>query len=576
MKYIQYLIACLVAFLGLTSCSKTLDLLPQDAVTNEQYWKTSNDIILYSNQFYTAFPVNSGYFVSPFWADINSDDMIPGTYDQRLAGENKSTSGNDNWNAYYGKIRNVNFGLENSGRVTGDINQVNQGRGELRFFRAYFYFLLVKAYGDVPWLGQTVNVDDEALFAPRTARNIVIDSVLNDLDSAIALLPPKMQGQPNRLNRECAFLFKSRVALYEGTWEKYHASTPFGVPGSDFNKYLRAAAESAGDLIAGSRSGGVQLFEPADPYDYFGELFGNTDLSSNPEVLLWKKYDESLGISTHVQNSFYQGGDRGLSRSLVESFLCKDGLPVSISPEYKGDADLANEAANRDPRLSQTFWVPGAPYRYKDNAVTEYFTLPWIDMNGELRCTSGYQLKKGKTVNRGMAMEDHETASIVFRYAEVLLNYAEAKAELGTFTQEDADISINLLRRRVQMPGIKTDHIAEDPKWMFPDLNPVINEIRRERRVELACEGFRFDDLARWAAMDLLVNKRPRGARFNHADFPDMVIGKDILVDADGYIDPYQQSLPNGLKFNLKRDYLLPVPELEMTLNSELGPNPGW
>jgi len=571
MKYIKYITPGLFVLLILNSCSKQLDLSPQDTITNSQYWSQPNDLTIYANQFYTGFPVNNGYFVSPFWTDINSDDMIPGTYDQRLAGENTNSTGNANWS--FTRIRSVNYGLENYQRIQGSFGQVSAGVGELKFFRAYFYFGLVKLYGDVPWLSNTINIDSKELYAARTKRNIVIDSVLDDLDSAIAYLPLKASAAPNRLNRECALLFKSRVALFEGTWEKYHASTPFGVEGVDFQKYLQVAAAAAKDLID---LGTAQLYIPDDPYHYFRELYGNTDLSSNPEILLWKKYVTELGMGLHIQGALYQGGDRGLSKSLVESFLCKDGLPIATSPLYKGDDNLTDVVTDRDPRLSQSMWVPGEPYTVKNNTVLEYFSLPWLNKTGELRCTSGYQLAKGRTVNVELAMDDGETASIIFRYAEALLNYAEAKAELGSLTQADVDISINKLRRRVQMPDLDISTIASDPNWLYPALSPQINEIRRERRVELACEGYRLDDLERWADIDRLVGQRPLGAKFKQSDFPTLVPGSSILVNADGYIDPYQKALSAGYKFKVDRDYLLPVPQLELSLNENLDQNPGW
>ena len=355
----------------LNSCSKQLDLSPQDTITNSQYWSQPNDLTIYVNQFYTAFPVNSGYFVSPFWADINSDDMIPGTYDKRLAGENTISAGNASWD--FSRIRSVNYGLENYQRIKGLFSQLSAGVGELKFFRAYFYYGLVKLYGDVPWLSNTINIDSKELYDARTKRNIVIDSVLADLDSAIAYLPLKASASPNRLNKECALLFKSRVALFEGTWEKYHASTPFGVDGANPQKYLQAAADASRALID---MGTAQLYIPDDPYHYFREIFGNTDLSSNPEMLLWKKNVEALGMGLHIQGALYQGGDRGLSKSLVESFLCKDGLPISISPLYKGDDNLTDVVTDRDPRLSQSMWIPGEPYTVKNNVVLEYFSLP--------------------------------------------------------------------------------------------------------------------------------------------------------------------------------------------------------
>lgn len=572
MKRFNLYIAGILSLLIFNSCSKQLDLLPQDEITNEQFWNTPTDLQLYANQFYTSFPVNSGYFVSPFWADINSDDMIPGPYNVRLAGQNTIQTNNGNWN--FTNIRRVNLGLQNYGRVKGNVDQIKAGLGELKFFKAYFYFNLLKQYGDVPWLSKTLDINSEELFNARTPRNIVADSILRDLDTAIANLPLKARANANRLNKECALIFKSRVALFEGTWQKYHAGTEFGVANSNPALYFDAAAKAAQELMS---LNSVRLFQPADHTNYFGELFGNTDLSNNPEILLWKKHDQALNMAHNIQGALFQAGDRGFSKSLVESFLASDGLPIAVSPNYKGDNTLTDIVTNRDPRLAQMFWVPGDAFSYNSSgAVTAYFTLPWIDRTGETRNTSGYQLKKGKTVNRLLGMGDYQTASIIFRYAECLLNFAEAKAELGTLTQADLDQSINLLRDRVKMPHLNMNDIPNDPNWMFPELSGLINEIRRERRVELAAEGYRLDDLLRWAAMKYIVNTRPKGYKFRQTDFPNIVIGNNIFVDGNGYLDPYQRSLPDGYKFRLDRDYLLPVPQQETTLNPNLTQNPEW
>ncbi|HZH73038.1 MAG TPA: RagB/SusD family nutrient uptake outer membrane protein, partial [Mariniphaga sp.] len=154
---------------------------------------------------------------------------------------------------------------------------------------------------------------------------------------------------------------------------------------------------------------------------------------------------------------------------------------------------------------------------------------------------------------------------------EVLLNYAEAKMELGTLTQEDLDISINLLRDWVAMPHLQLDNIAHDPNWRYPDLSPIVNEIRRERLIELASENFRMDDLLRWAAMKYLIGERGTGAKadqFKH--------DPGLPTTPDGYLDVFQNVFPNGYQFKLDRDYLWPIPESQRTLNPNLGQNPGW
>jgi hypothetical protein len=164
-----------------------------------------------------------------------------------------------------------------------------------------------------------------------------------------------------------------------------------------------------------------------------------------------------------------------------------------------------------------------------------------------------------------------ETPGIIYRYAEVLLNFAEAKAELGTITQDDIDKSIKKLRDRVGMPNLILSEITVDPNWDFPTLSPIINEVRRERRIELAAEGYRFDDIMRWAAADeLIVGKRP------HGFMASQLATNPYPVDANGFLDPYKQKLPAGYGFKIGRDYLNAIPKDQLLLNPALVQNPGW
>ncbi|WP_290384365.1 RagB/SusD family nutrient uptake outer membrane protein, partial [Parabacteroides goldsteinii] len=222
--------------------------------------------------------------------------------------------------------------------------------------------------------------------------------------------------------------------------------------------------------------------------------------------------------------------------------------------------------------FKQTIFTPEAPWMIDETSTTYWKDVyDQVNTNTKFNAPSGYVLRKGYDPR----MEYHslnyeETPSVVYRYAEVLLNYAEAKAELGELTQNDIDISVKKLRDRVGMPNLIISEIVSDPEWDFPSLSPVINEIRRERRVELASEGFRWDDIARWAAAEeLIVGKRPKGAKANQ--FTDF-----YPVDEKGYLDPFKGSLPDGYRFDLKRDYLNPIPESQIVLNPNLKQNPGW
>ena len=563
-----YSLALAVAFSG---CDSFLDREPLDDISSEVYFKTSKDLELYVNQFYTSFPSYGGYDAGIFYTDQNSDNLLPEEYNTRLAGyETVPGSTSDNvWN--WQNVRSVNYMLDNLGHLEESFEEAKPYIGEAYFFRSYFYFTLLQNYGDLPWVNTAFDTESEGLYDARLPRNVIVDSMLVDLDKAIEYIPAKANVAEGRLSKEAALLFKSRVALFEGSWEKYHDGTVFGVENADYNRYYRIASEAAKQVMD---MGTLSLFSTGDPNTSYYELFNENTYVGNPEVILGKTYSLDLGMTHRSQGYLlYRGSRLGLSKDLVDDYLCIDGRPTSAHADFS-DQTLLDVVKDRDSRLAQTMWIPG-DLRVCNPTDTLWFEKPFIDLTGEYKCTTGYQLKKGADPYVEV-YDNSETGSIIFRYAEVLLNYAEAKAELGELTQNDIDISINLLRKRVGMAELRIASITTDPNWDFPDLSPVINEIRRERRVELACEGYRLMDLLRWRAHGLFVNKRPKGFHFNPSEFPTMVPEKDVYLDENGYVDLYKVSLPNGYQFNPDRDYLLPLPTTELVLNSNLTQNPGW
>lgn len=554
------------------SCDSFLEREPLDKISSDVYFKTSKDLELYVNQFYEKFPGFGGYGIGYFGEDKNSDNLIYEDYDVRLAGY-KTVPGNASdagWS--WGDIRSVNYMLANLGHIEGSMEEAKPFIGEAYFFRSYFYYSLLTKFGDLPWVNKPYNTDSEELYNPRVPRNVIVDSMLVDLDRAIEYIPLKKDVEEGRLSKEAALLFKSRVALFEASWEKYHNGTRFGVENPDFDRYYRIAADAALQIMNGNT---FSLYTTGDPKTSYYQLFNKVSFTDNAEVILAKTYSLALGLTHRAQNYLlYRGSRLGLSKDLVDDYLCIDGKPTAVHHEYS-DKDLLSVVKDRDPRLAQTMWIPGDLRRVVTGEDPLYFEKPFIDLIGENKCLTGYQLKKGSDPYV-VDPENAETGVILFRYAEVLLNYAEAKAELGELTQEDVDETINLLRRRVGVADLRIDAIVNDPNWKFPEISPLLNEIRRERRVEFACEGYRLNDLLRWRAHELFVNKRPKGFYFNQSDFPEMVPNKDILLDEQGYVDPYRQSLPNGYQFNPERDYLLPLPTSELVLNSKLKQNPGW
>jgi len=582
MKYYKTIIVTIVLVLTLSACEKDLlDKLPLDEISTVDYWKTANDIELFVNQFYTsAFPVSgSDRYNYIFAADLTSDDMSYVEADSRLRGS-RVVPATGGWN--YSRIRSLNIFFESYEQCESPYDEYKQFVGEAHFFRAFYYFALVQEYGDVPWIDKSLNTESEELYAPRTPRNQVVDNIIADLDQAIDLMPSGNQEKGTRLSREIAQLFKSRVCLYEGTWEKYHDGSPFGVASSDPDKYLLLAVEAAQAVMTG---GLFDIYQKGTPeLNYF--FFADADFEHNPEVLLWKKYDLALGLghARQFQTTTGMSGGVGLTKSFVESYLCTDGQPIyqsggSQNPLYQGDSNLALLAENRDPRLKQTVLTPGMPLQI-DGVDTVYFERAAIDQAAHTVCPTGFQIYKMLNfdpIHRASLSTSGVgyTGWIIMRYAEVLLNFAEAKAELGTISQGDIDISIKLLRDRVGMPNLDIASIETDPNWLFPDLSPVINEIRRERRIELVGEGFRWDDIARWAAADeIIVAQRPFGAQFNVIDYPDL--NEDDYRLTDGYLDPLLDQLPGGYGFVLGRDYLTAISTEELTLNPQLDQNPGW
>ncbi len=562
-----------------------LDRAPETNISDAEYWKTANDLQLYVNNFYTAFPNPIGIYSPGVWgsdADEGSDNMIYTGYNAALNGERVIPSSGGGW-AYgdWSALRSINYFLANYDKAEESWETKKRFVGEALFFRTYFYFSKLKTFGDLPWVNQPLDPTSAELKNARLSRAVIVDSLMNDLNKAIDYLPTKSKASSMRINKEIAQLFQARIALYEGTWEKYHAGTAFGVTGSDGEKFLQKAAQVSETLIKGNS--GYQL-QPTPGEDGYWRLFNQIDYSSNTEVMLWRKFDINLNGGHYWHRYTNTGAGRGMTKDLVDSYLCTDGKPIEISTLYKGDATLQTVVAGRDPRLAQTMYVADGKHIVTNNrpggAAPALFEIPSFSAANENKPATGYQVYKGHNPDYNQQLDRGTTGFILFRYAEALLIFAEAKAELGAFSQTDADLSINLLRARVGMPALKVEAISNDPKPEFPALSPLVNEVRRERRVELACEGYRHDDLFRWAAADeKIVGWKPKGAVL--AQWKDLVPAAQLAtypVDEKGYVEFYKNisGMSSGYKFNVGRDYLAPLPQDQLVLNPDIKQNPGW
>ncbi len=574
MKNTIYLISALVMGIMLNSCEDFLDRTPLDQISDPEFWKTETDLELYINGLYEYFEGYATVGMGGGWTkDCGTDIVLEkvgaywDTYTQRLDGTLTVPSSGGGWN--WSKIREVNHFLENAGLVEeGDL--LDHYTGEGHFFRAWFYFELLVKFGDLPIITETVNADnEELLYGSRSSRSDVLDFMIIDLDSAISKMKLASEVGPSRLNRDIAALFKARVCLYEGTWEKYHLGTDFEgkTDGTDF---LMAAADAANEVI----EAGNYSLETGDINSAYYELFNQTDYSKNKEVMLYKHQDYlAYGNQFGNQSQNWPNG-YGISHEMTQMYLCSDGLPIGISPLFQGDSTLYQVEINRDPRCAQTIMVPGDIIAINQEDTT-FFNLPEV-----FNCPTGYESEKFRRpqYDAESGSPSHDVGYIFFRYAEALLVYAEAKAELGTLNQADLDKTINKLRDRVGMPHLTLGSIAEDPNW--PDyghsLPDYVYEIRRERAVELYGEGFRFDDLMRWRAHDLWLGKRFTGTLYTDEL---KELDPNMFANEEGYLDPFQVILngpDGGYGFHEDRDYLLPIPINELTLNDNLDQNPNW
>jgi len=602
---ITYMLMIVIIF---SSCNKDfLNRPPEDAIGTAASISSTREMRLYMNQFYqNSFEGQPGVVGGSGIAfdDAFSDNMIFANVDTRLNGQ--LSVSNATALTSYNSIRGVNYFLANSGNATGAQADINEYVGEAYFFRAKFYFDLLQQYGGVTWVNTVLPDDSTVMQVPRDSRTLITDSILADLNNAANLLPVQSNSASMRLHKDVALAMISRVGLYEGTWEKYHKlkNDAFFTPGitdDKINGYLTQARDAAYTII---QSGRWHIYTTGQPDADYSNMFITSDLSSSPEVMFWKKYDASQGIGNSIGKYLStDGADMGLTQSLVDDYLTIGGKPFAGNQRDSAQAIYAAELQPtlRDPRLSQTAGKPGDPLQ--PGVLAPAF--PPINQSGFNRNVTGFPLHKFLQYNDASGVLDDyksNTPAIYFRYAEVLLNYAEAEAELGGDPSLIA-AALNPLRARVGMPDVDFDReYNTDPNYPFNNLSKTIQCVRRERRVELAAEGFRLNDILRWACADvLIVGKLPLGALFvgsnmaaeNTANgffgssllyYDTAPTGKSINFyltgsagDTKRYIDPYKALLPNGYGFKLNRDYLLPIQQrmLQLTANKWVQ-NPGW
>lgn len=613
MKKLLYIPMALLTLAGLSSCEDAIDLKPESKIGLDEYFNTATDLQLFTNYFYPKV-LTQAEGANPAF-DNMADDLFSLPLSTELrAGQSRSVpskASGDNWT--WGILRRINTFLEYATLENAEAKGIEESDakkyiGVARFFRAYFYAQKVVRYGDVPWIDHQLESDNEQLYATRDSRELIMTKILEDLDYAFENLPAKEKesSAPYRVTKGAALALKSNICLFEGTFRKYHGLQIEG--GNDWRYYLEQSVDASDKLMSGSY-GKYKLYSSNKPADDYREMFAAQDANTD-EYILAVKYDQGLGIK-HNANSYSINatqGHPGYARKFVCTYLMKDGTRFTDMPGWQ-TMPFVDEMKDRDPRLCQS--VRGLNYHRQ--GANDILAV-------DLGCTvTGYQPIKFVTeskIGSYSCDKNNETSSDLpeFRYAEVLLNYAEAKAELESLSQDDLNKSINEIRKRAGMPNmdLAKANANPDPYLMSPETGfttlptgsniGVILEIRRERGIEMVQEGRRWNDIIRWKCGKMIDQSftgayipGPGSYDFTGDGKPDYIffasgtvapvalngetlieIGKDIYLTNgnSGYINGTRDENRQG--FNEERDYLYPIPSNELQLNPNLVQNPKW
>lgn len=576
-----------VVMLVLAGCKKDfLDRQPLSQISPTTAFRSETELNLYVRSFYDRMLPNADNDDRGFSLyNEGIDNVIKTSLPVELTGNRTVPVSGGGWS--WGELRNVNYFIQNHQRGGLDASITKKYLAVAKFFRAYFYYNMVARFGDVPWYGQVIEPNDSAsLKKARDPRTLVMDSVLADLDFAIA--NAETSRKVSEVTKWTALALKSRICLFEGTFRKYH--TEFSLPDAD--RFLNECVKASEELIT---NGGYSIFKGStQPYR---DLFASYVVNPN-EVLLARQYSSSLQIFHNVNyytiTSSY--GKPGLEKKLVNSYLMADGSRFTDIDRYD-TLPFAKETVSRDPRLAQTIRTPGYT---RINSTVKRFP----DFGATV---TGYHLIKYVTGEVDDSFTKSYNPLIILRLAEVLLNLAEAKAELGTLQQSDIDKTIRFIRDRVGMPTLNVaaanatpdPYLADQYKNVSGANKGVILEIRRERRIELVMENFRWNDLMRWKEGQLITQPFKgmyfpgagkydldadgkgdlwiyTGTKPTEAGFFYLKLGTEIELEngANGGNVVINRNLSK--KFDETKDYFYPIPSQEIQMNPALKQNPNW
>ncbi|WP_225587056.1 RagB/SusD family nutrient uptake outer membrane protein [Algoriphagus sp. Y33] len=546
MKNIKLTIAILIMAIGMQSCNDDfLDREPLDAISDTNFWQNEEQLLL---------AVNGTYDFIKGKNTVDMENMADNTVWPTQTNYRLISTGNYNndlgtlnteWTQAYEGIRRCNHFLENYDKAEMPNEDLKRRyAGEVRFIRAYLYSYLTFLFGDVPHITKALNVGDPEIYGPRDSRDGIVSWILDELTAIAEDLPESYGAQDyGRITKGTALGWKSRVALF---YEKYDVA--------------ESAARQVMDL-------GVYELYP-DYYELFMTESDASQTTSNRETMFSRIYTTDISMHNlsreiHVPD---QSARWNPTKSLVDSYLCIDGKIIQDSPLYN-ETTYDSLFEHRDPRMKMTILSPGSLWGGREDGNPEntdntIFTAPKFNQDRQGSVTpTGYYFTKYCDLDAVPTYNRDENDIIIMRYAEILLNYAEAKLEQGTLTQDDLDQTINLLRERV---GMHPMIISELASWGM-DLR---EEVRRERRIELVLEGQRYFDILRWKSGDLLARdvkgiKKEFIIRQNDVE--------NVPTDEDGYI-----IFLSGNTFDDSKHYLWPIPLAQRDLNPNLSQNPNW
>lgn len=550
-KHISTLFAVVFALCG----CQDMDLRPKDKISDPLFWKSPSDYAIQLNNMYY-----SG--LEAFGAkDVDSDIGFALGYNSTSNGTSIAPENDADWKDFYVFIRQANIIIEKESAYPGDPKDIERYIAEARFFRAYFHWRLMRKFNSIPIIKTVLDVNSPELMGTRNTQAEVEDFILSELEAIYPLLSLQKdltENENGRITQGAALALKARTALFAGTWAKYHNHR------ADYVQLLEQA------IVAAERvrtSGQYALYEGSGDESY-RHLFINAGDNCSEDILSSRFYDN---IRHHTADSHFAWGQWGTpTKKLADMYLCKStGLPIS-NPQsgFKGYKKIVDEFTGRDPRMTQTFLVPGTTYN--NNEQHNLTCSPIFTVRPETR--TGYKLWKfmGEEL-RGWEMATYDYH--VFRYAEVLLILAEATFEKdGSISDEVLNKTINVIRSRkgVEMPPLTNAFVTANGMDMQ-------TEIRRERTIELAFEGFRRDDIRRWKTAKDELDASLKGVKYKGTEYEELNAlnpGNPELFDADGFliVEPDENRY-----FTDPKHYYYPLPLNQLNSNPNLKPNnPGW